>query len=119
MADWTDPSTWRDAGKYGPILTDVSRKIAEAKKRGEAQVPIEAAELLLSVIQGHQKTLMDVSQVAGKLVSYVTAAHEQRSQEIDTLRHLIKSTRQLERGMGKLNKRAQKIKDRAAKQRKL
>jgi hypothetical protein len=118
MADWTDPSTWRDAAKFSPILTDASKAIAEAKKRGETHVALEAAETLVSILQGHQKTLMDVSQVAGKLVAYVTAAHEQKSNEVETLRHLLKSTRQLERAVEKLTKRAQKLEDRAARPRK-
>ena len=118
MADWTDPSTWRDAGKFAPVLTDASKTLAEAKKRGQAQVPIEVAEMLVSVLQGHQKTVMDVSQVAGKLVTYVTAAHDQRGQEIDTLRHLIQSNRQLERAVAKLTKRLEKLEERSARPKK-
>lgn len=118
MADWTDPSTWRDAGKFAPVLTDASKAIAEARKHGQAQIPVEVAEMLVSVLQGHQKTVMDVSQVAGKLVSYVTAAHEQRGQEVETLRHLIKSTRQLERAVATLTKRLQKLEDRSTRARK-
>ena len=118
MADWTDPSTWRDAGKSAPILTDATKAIAEAKKHGQTQVPIDVAETLVAVLQGHQKTLMDVSQVAGKLVAYATATHAQKSNEVETLRHLVKSTRQLERAVEKLTKRAQKLEDRLAQARK-
>ena len=117
MADWTDPSTWRDAGKFAPALTDASKAIADAKKRGDSHVPIEVAEALVCVLQGHQKALTDVSQVAGKLVSYVTATHEQRGHEIETLRHLIKTTRHLEKSVTKLAKRTEKLEDRAARAR--
>ena len=113
MADWTDPQTWRDAKRYAPVLDELAKKLNEAKRQGGQPAVLELVEQVLAVLQGHQKTLVDVSHVAGKLVTYVTAAHEQKAGEIATLRELVKSVRQLEKISTRLAKRVNKLEERA------
>jgi len=115
MADWNDPTTWRDVSKHNAVLKDLSKAIAEAARKGEAHLNLDSAERLLSILQGHQQTLGDVSFVAGKLVTYVTAAHEERIREIDAIHDLSKSLRQLTKTTAKLAKRVDKLERRTAK----
>lgn len=117
MADWNDPATWREVSKHGTALKDLSKIITEAARKGEAHLNLDAAEQFLSILQGHQQTLIDVSSVAGKLVAYVTAAHEERIREIDAIHDLSKSLRQLTKTTAKLSKRVDKLERRAAKAR--
>lgn len=115
MADWTDPSTWRDVDKFNAVLKDLAKSIGDARRRAESQGGLDAVEGVLDVLQGHQKTLADVSFVAGKLVAYTTAAHEERRLEIDAIHDLSKSLRQLSRTVDQLTKRVEKLERRAAK----
>jgi ubiquinone biosynthesis protein UbiJ len=115
MPDWSDPSTWRDIAKYNSVLSDLSKYIAEARRRGDAPVGLEVVEGMASVLQGHHKTLADVSFVAGKLVEYTSKAHEERRLEIDAIHDLSKSLRQLTRTVDKLARRVEKLERKAAK----
>ena len=113
MADWTDPQTWRDARRYAPVLDELAKKLHEAERQGGQPAVLELVEQVLTVLQGHQKTLVDVSHVAGKLVSYITAAHQQKAGEIATLRELVKTVRRLDKASTKLAKRINKLEERA------
>lgn len=115
MPDWSDPSTWRDVAKYNAVLSDLSKYIADARRRGETYVGLDAVEGMASVLQGHHKTLADVSFVAGKLVEYTTKTHEERRLEIDAIHEMSKSLKQLTRTVDKLTKRVEKLERKAAK----
>jgi uncharacterized protein YlxW (UPF0749 family) len=109
MADWTDPTTWRDAGKHEAEITTLSKGLIEAKKRGDAAPDLETTAGLLDVLRGHQKSLADVSFVAGKLVGYTIESHEQRRREIDAIHDLAKSLKQLDRSVKQLARRVEKL----------
>lgn len=115
MPDWSDPSTWRDVAKYNAVLSDLSKYIAEARRRGETHVDLDVVEGIASVLQGHHKTIADVSFVAGKLVEYTTRAHEERRLEIDAIHDISKSLKQLTRTVDKLTKRVEKLERKASK----
>ncbi|HSU69240.1 MAG TPA: hypothetical protein VLJ39_20310 [Tepidisphaeraceae bacterium] len=115
MADWTDPSTWRDAARYSQPLTELSKALTEARRRGDPHPDFDAIHALVGVLQGQQKTLSDVSLVAGKLVSYTTQAHEERRLEIDAIHDLSKSLRKLTKAVDKLTRRVEKLERKSAK----
>lgn len=117
MADWNDPTTWRDVSKHNATLKELIKLTNEATRRGESHFQLAAAENVLSVLQGHQQTLADVSFVAGKLVAYVTAAHNERIREIDAIHDLSKSIKQLTRTTAQLARRVDKLENRALKAR--
>lgn len=94
-------------------MDELARKLHEAKRQGESAAIVQLIEQVLAVLQGHQKTLADVSHVAGKLVTYVTAAHEQKAAEIATMRELLKTVRRLDKTTAKLAKRVGKMEERA------
>ena len=114
MPDWSDPSTWRDVARYNAVLRDLSKYIAEARRRGETYVGLDVVEGIASVLQGHHKTMADVSFVAGKLVEYTTKAHEERRLEIDAIHEMSKALKQLTRTIDKLTKRVEKLERKAA-----
>ena len=114
MPDWSDPSTWRDVARYNAVLSDLSKYLAEARRRGDTHAGIEVVEGIASILQGHHKTLADVSFVAGKLVEYTSKAHEERRLEIDAIHDMSKSLRQLTRTVDKLTRRVEKLERKAA-----
>ena len=115
MADWTDPTTWRDAKKFDAILRDLSKRI-------ESQQSIDPAnaralmQALVAVMSGHQKSLVDISFVVGKLVAYTTDTHEERRREVDAIHDLVKSVKRLTKDVNKLTRRAEKLERKAARQ---
>lgn len=115
MADWNDPTTWRDVSKHNATLKELIKLTNEATRRGEAHFQLSAAHNVLSVLQGHQQTLADVSFVAGKLVAYITSAHNERIREIEAIHDLSKSIKQLSKATTQLAKRVDKLEKRSAK----
>lgn len=115
MADWNDPSTWRDVSKHNTTLKELHKATTDAGRRGEKHLELVTAENILSVLQGHQQTLADVSFVAGKLVAYITAAHNERIREVEAIHDLSKSIKQLTRTTALLAKRLDKLEQRALK----
>jgi uncharacterized coiled-coil DUF342 family protein len=117
MADWNDPTTWRDVSKHNSTLKELAKAAAEAGRKGESHMQLGAAENVIQVLQGHQQTLTDVSFVAGKLVAYITAAHEERIREVEAIHDLSKSIKQLTKTTAQLAKRLDKLEQRVAKAR--
>jgi hypothetical protein len=115
MADWNDPTTWRDVSKHGAALKELSKSIAQATRNGESHLSLAAGESLVSLLQGHQQTLADVSFVAGKLVAYITAAHEERIREVEAIHDLSKSLIKLTKTTAQLAKRLHKLEQRSMK----
>jgi ubiquinone biosynthesis protein UbiJ len=115
MADWNDPTTWKDVSKHGATLKELSKSLTQATRDGEAHLALATGENVVSVLQGHQQTLADVSFVAGKLVAYITAAHEERIREVEAIHDLSKSIRQLTKTVAQLTKRVEKLEKRAVK----
>ena len=110
MADWTDPTTWRDIKKFDAALRELSKRLAAA----DSATP-ELLGDLLEVIGGHQKSVSDMSFVVGKLVTYTTAAHEERRHEVDAIHDLVKTLKKLNKAVVKLTKRVDRIEARSAK----
>lgn len=115
MADWNDPTTWRDVSKHNATLKELNKATHEAARNGEAHLALGAAENVISILQGHQQTLGDVSFVAGKLVAYITAAHNERIREVEAIHDLSKSIKQLTKTTAQLAKRLDKLEQRVSK----
>lgn len=115
MADWNDPTTWRDVSKHNATLKELSKSTAEAARKGQTHLELATSENIIAVLQGHQQTLSDVSFVAGKLVSYITAAHNERIREVEAIHDLSKSIKQLTKTTAQLAKRLDKLEQRVSK----
>lgn len=115
MADWNDPTTWRDVSKHNAALKELTKATHEAARNGEAHLALGAAENVISILQGHQQTLSDVGFVAGKLVAYITAAHNERVREVEAIHDLSNSIKQLTKTTAQLAKRLGKLEQRVSK----
>jgi hypothetical protein len=115
MPDWNDPTTWRDVSKHNTTLKELTKATTEAGRKGESHLGLPAAENVIAVLQGHQQTLADVSFVAGKLVVYITAAHEERIREVEAIHDLSNSIKKLTKTTTQLAKRLEKLEKRNAK----
>ena len=116
MADWTDPTTWRDAKKFDAILRDLAKRI-DSQKPGDHTDARALMQEIVAVMSGNQKSVVDVSFVVGKLVAYTTATHEERRREVDAIHDLVKSTKKLNKTLNKLTRRVEKLEQRTAKNR--
>src|SRR5438067_13485726 len=110
MADWSDPATWKDVRKFNAAVDGLQKRAEAAKQGGGAAAadPAITADLV-AVLRGHQKNLVDLNEVAGKLAVYTTAIHERKQREVEALAQVVKAIKRLTKDMHKLSRRVGKL----------